>query len=30
MGKFDFEVDPDFLKQLGRLADVEEVGAKND
>ena len=25
MGKFDFQISPDFLKQLGRLADVDRV-----
>lgn len=25
MGKFDFQIDPAFLKQLGRLADVDRV-----
>ena len=25
MGKFDFQIDPAFLRQLGRLADVEKV-----
>lgn len=25
MGKFDFQVSPDFLKQLGRLQDVDRV-----
>jgi HK97 gp10 family phage protein len=28
MGKFDFQIDPAFLKQLGRLADVERVAPK--
>ena len=25
MGRFDFKIPPDFIKQLGRLADVERV-----
>lgn len=25
MGKFDFEVDPEFLRSLGRLADVDRI-----
>jgi len=28
VGKFDFEADPNFLKQLGRLADVEKFAAQ--
>lgn len=28
MGKFDFQVDPEFLKQLGRMADVERFAPK--
>ncbi len=28
MGKFDFEVDPAFLRQLGRLAEVEKYAPK--
>ena len=28
MGKFDFEISPEFIKQLGRLADVERVAPK--
>ena len=28
MGKFDFQVDPAFLKQLGRLADVDRLAPK--
>lgn len=25
MGKFDFEISPEFIKQLGRLADVDRI-----
>lgn len=25
MGKFDFQISPDFIKQLGRLADVDRI-----
>ena len=28
MGKFDFEIPADFIKQLGKLADVERVAPK--
>lgn len=28
MGKFDFEISPDFIKQLGRLADVDRLAPK--
>jgi len=28
MGKFDFEIDPGFLRQLGRMADVEKIAPK--
>lgn len=28
MGKFDFEISPEFIKALGRLADVERVAPK--
>jgi HK97 gp10 family phage protein len=28
MGKFDFQVDTDFLKTLGKLAEVEEIAPK--
>jgi len=28
MGKFDFEIDPEFMKALGRLADVDKVAPK--
>lgn len=28
MGKFDFEVDPAFLRSLGRLADVDKIAPK--
>jgi HK97 gp10 family phage protein len=28
VGKFDFQVDPAFLKQLGRLADVDRIAPK--
>ena len=28
MGKFDFEISPEFIKQLGRLADVERIAPK--
>jgi len=28
MGKFDFQIDPAFLKQLGKLADVERIAPK--
>lgn len=28
MGKFDFEIPADFIKQLGRLADVDRVAPK--
>ena len=28
MGKFDFEISPEFIKQLGRLADVDRLAPK--
>ena len=28
MGKFDFEISPEFIKQLGRLADVDRIAPK--
>lgn len=28
MGKFDFEISPEFIKQLGKLADVERIAPK--
>ena len=28
MGKFDFQISPEFIKQLGRLADVERIAPK--
>ena len=28
MGKFDFEISPEFLKALGRLADVDRIAPK--